>query len=103
MICSESNFNNGGTRLRSFRGKSIGKLPRDHSYDILTTNVADFCRLKNLSGAKLKNYGLIALAEEISRQLSSDCLLVISNHPCANHNEKNEKPDKEVSKCKVGG
>lgn len=51
-------------------------MPRDYSCDILTINVADFCLcLTNLSDAKFKNYGLIALAEEFSRQPSSGCVL----------------------------
>lgn len=49
-----------------------------HHCDILTKNMAFFflfffcpC-LKNLLGAKLKSYGLILLAEEISRQSNND-------------------------------
>lgn len=50
-------------------GKNIIKLFRDHSYDVLAMNFADFylCAKKNLSDATLKNVGLIALAEKISR------------------------------------
>ena len=47
-------------------------LPRDHSYT-LVKNVADFCPcLKSLPEAKVKNFGLVLLAEDISKQPSID-------------------------------
>ena len=50
--------------------------PRDHSYDILVKNTAAFCScLKSLPEAKLKSFGLIVFAEEISRQPSVDCVV----------------------------
>ena len=48
-------------------------LPRDHSCDILVKKVAAFCPCtKILPEAKVKSFGLIPLAEEISKQPSLD-------------------------------
>ena len=50
-------------------------LLRNHSFDILVKSVAAFCPcLKSLPEAKLKSYGLTALAEDISKQPSIDCV-----------------------------
>ena len=56
-------------------------LPREHSSDILVKKVAAFCPcLKSLPEAKMKSFGLIPLAEEISKQPSLDCYVVTSVH-----------------------
>ena len=50
-------------------------LLRNHSFDILVKSVAAFCPcLKSLPEAKLKSYGLTALAEDISKQPSIACV-----------------------------
>lgn len=57
---------------------NINKWPRDCSCDMLVKNVAVFYIWpNNLSEAKLKSFGLTALAEEISRQPGIDQLGVI--------------------------
>ena len=49
--------------------KFFQELPGDHPYHILAKNLAAFFPCpKNLPEAKLKSFGLVALAEEISRQ-----------------------------------
>ena len=49
--------------------KNFSMLPRDHSCEILVINVAAFCPcLKSLPEAKVKSFGLIPLAEKISKQ-----------------------------------
>ena len=54
----------------------------DHSCDILATNVAAFCLCpKNLPEAKLKSFGLLSLAEEISRHKDRLCHMVTSDYP----------------------
>ena len=59
--------------------KNFSMLPRDPSCDILVKNVAAFCPCpkqtkkqtnKKLPKTKLKCFGLIELAEEISKQYS---------------------------------
>lgn len=46
---------------------------------ILAKDVTTFCpHPKNLPEAKLKSFGLMALAEEISRLPSIDCLMAVS-------------------------
>ena len=53
-------------------------LLRDCSYDILGENVTAFCPcLKSLPEAKVKSFGLIPLAEEISKQPSIDFVMWI--------------------------
>lgn len=49
--------------------ENISKRPRDCSCDILENGAVVFCSApeKNLPEAKLKNFGLMALAEKISR------------------------------------
>ena len=45
-----------------------------HSYDILAKNLATFCTYpKNLPEVKLNGFGLMPLAEEISRYPNIDC------------------------------
>ena len=52
-------------------------LPRAHC-DILVKNVATFCPCwKNLPEIKVKIFTLIALAKEISKQLSIDCAVCL--------------------------
>lgn len=59
--------------------KSINKRPRDHPCDIGKGCDYFFCpHPKNLPEAKLKSFGLMALAEEISRLPSIDCLVAVS-------------------------
>ena len=64
-------------------GKNIIDWSRDHSCDVLVKNVAGFYSCsKNHPKTKLKSLGLMALAEEILRQLSIDCvkwLLVVTH------------------------
>lgn len=53
----------------------------------LVKNVAAFCpclKKKYLSESKLKSFGLMTLAEEISRQPDIDCCVVIRDHLCDN-------------------
>ena len=57
--------------------KNISEWPQDHSYDILLENVVAFCSCP-LPKAKVKNFGLMELTEEISRQPSIDCCHVVS-------------------------
>ena len=48
-------------------------LPRDHSCNILVKEVVAFCSSpKSLPEAKVKSFGLISSAEEISKQSSID-------------------------------
>jgi hypothetical protein len=57
-------------QLQGLQGKNICMWPRDLSCDILK-NVAAFClcqKILNLPETKSKNFGLMALAKEISRQ-----------------------------------
>ena len=50
--------------------------PRDCASDILVKNVGAFCLCpENLSGTKLKSFGLAALAEKISKHLSIDSVI----------------------------
>ena len=56
--------------------KNLNMLPRDHSCDILVKKVAAFCPCpKSLPEAKVKSFGLILLAEEISKQPSIDSVM----------------------------
>ena len=49
--------------------KNINMWPRDHSCDILMKRVAAFCPCtKSVPESKGKDFGLIPLAEEISKQ-----------------------------------
>ena len=61
-----------------------------------------FVKKKNLPEAKLKNYELTALAEEISRQPSDDCigwLLVAILMQI--YNEKGQNKQGKIFKCTV--
>ena len=63
--------------------KNVSMLPRNHSWDVLVKNVAAFCPCpKSLPEAKVKSFGLIPLAEEISKQGSANCVI-----PSINSNE----------------
>ena len=56
--------------------KNFSMLPRDHSCDILVKKVAAFCPcLKSLNVAKGKIFGLVSLAEEISKHPSIDSVV----------------------------
>ena len=70
-------------------------LLRDCSYDILGENVTAFCPcLKSLPEAKVKSFGLISLAEEISKQPSIDFvmgLLVLTLMKIHNKKEQTEQ------------
>lgn len=62
---AEGDCNCGGISQEVSVEMNINKLPRSHSCDILEENVDGFCLYqKSLPEAKLKNYGLIALAEK---------------------------------------
>ena len=53
--------------------KNFNRLTRDRPCDILVKKEAAFCPcLKSLPEAKMKSFGLIPLAEEISKQPSLD-------------------------------
>ena len=65
--------------------KNFSMLPRNHSCDILVKELAAFCSCpKTLPDAKVKSFGLILLAEEISKQPSINCHMDISG----NYNER---------------
>ena len=70
-------------------------LPTDHSWDILVKKVAAVCLCqKSLPESKVKSFGLILLAEEISKQPSIDsivCLLAITLMKISNEKEQAEK------------
>lgn len=52
---------------------------------ILAKSVTTFCpHPKNLPEVTLKSFGLMALAEEISRLPSIDCLMAVGVYSCAN-------------------
>ena len=76
--------------------------PRDYSCDILVKNVAALspCLKKNLPEAKLKSFGLIQLAEEISKQYNIDFvmwLLVLTLTQI--HKEKEQAELGEIQKA----
>ena len=53
-------------------------LSRDHSCDIMVKEVVAFYPCpKSLPEAKVKSFGLISLAEEISKQSSKDSVMWI--------------------------
>lgn len=66
-----------GAWFKRFQGRRIFVCGLETIFHILAKNVAAFspCLKKNLPGAALKNFGLIALTEEISKQLSIDSVL----------------------------
>ena len=49
-------------------GKNISKCPKNNSCNILTKNVAAFALHKNLPEKKNEEFGLMALAENISKK-----------------------------------
>ena len=50
-------------------GKNFSVLPRNHSCDILVKEMTAFCPCpKSLPEGNMKNFGLIPLAEEISKK-----------------------------------
>lgn len=56
--------------------KNIRKWPRDLSGAILAKNVAAFSPFhKNLPVAKLDHFVLMTLAEEVSKQPNTDCVI----------------------------
>ena len=57
--------------------KNVSLWPRDSSCDILMKNGTSFssCPKKNMPEAKLKSYGLVALAKEMSKQPSIDSVV----------------------------
>ena len=71
--CSDEGDKNYGSPSREVSEvKNISKCSRDHPCNILAKNVTAFCPCpKSLLEPKLKNFGLMALAE-ISRQPSID-------------------------------
>ena len=66
-------MNSGVLTQQIIEEKNFSMLPRDHFCDILVKKVATFypC-LESLPEAKMKNYVLITVAEEISKQPSID-------------------------------
>ena len=72
--------------------ENFSMLPRGHSCDILLNKVAAFSScLKGLLEAKVKSFGLISLAEEISKQPSIDSvvwLLVVTLMKIYNEKEQ---------------
>ena len=76
---AECNVDYGSPAQETSQGNNSGNWARDPSCEIQAKGVAEFCLCpKNLPDAKLKSFGLILLAEEISRQPSTDCQVVIS-------------------------
>ena len=75
--------------------KNFSMLPRDLSCDILVKKVATFCSCpKNLPKAKMKRFGLIPLAEKISKQPNIDSvegLLVLRLIMIYNEKEKTKE------------
>jgi hypothetical protein len=67
---------NCGNLAQEVSKKNVHMLPRDCSYDILAKDVAASCPcLKSLPEVKLKTFGLIMLAAEISRQPNMDSVM----------------------------
>ena len=75
--------------------KNVSVLPRDWSYDILVKKVAAFCPCpRSLPESKVKSFGIILLAEEISKQPSRDSevwLLVVILLKICNKKEQAEQ------------
>lgn len=79
------NLNCGDPVPKVLKEKNINMWTGDNSFDIFVKNVAAFCPSpKYMTGAKLKSCGLTALAEEITREPSMSCLVIISGHTYAN-------------------
>ena len=69
-------------------------MSQDSSCDILVENVTVFCPCpKGLPEAKLKSFGLTALAADISKQPTIDCVacLVASAMQICNKKERGER------------
>ena len=65
---AEGDLNCGGLAQDFSEEKTFSMLSRDPPCDILVKNVAAFCPcLKSLPEAKVKRFGLIPLAKEISK------------------------------------
>ena len=62
-----------GCLAREISAECVSLWPRDGSCDILVKNVVTFCPCpKILSEAKVKHFGLILMAEGISKQPRTD-------------------------------
>lgn len=74
---NESNEDYNGPDQEGLVGKISVKWLKDFSCRILATNMAAFCPCpkKNLWEAKLKSFGIMALAEEITKQPTTYCVL----------------------------
>ena len=65
---AESNGDYDGPAQYVSEGKNTSKWPRNCSCGVLVKNVAVFCPCpNNMPEAKLKSFGLMVLAEEISK------------------------------------
>ena len=73
------------TQVKKFQRKIMISLwLKDHSCGILVNNVAAFCLCPNIvPEAKLRSFGLIVLAEKISRHPSINYHVVISGQSYA--------------------
>lgn len=57
-------------------GNNISNWARDHACDTLTKNVTEFCTCpKSLQESKLKSFGSMSLAEDVSGEPSIDCAM----------------------------
>lgn len=73
---SENNVDCGDPAEEVSEGNNSCSWARDHSNGILAKNMAAFCPgQKLLTEAKLKNFELISLAEEISREPNVDSVV----------------------------
>lgn len=79
---AKSDLNCGGLFTQDVsEEKNLSMLPRDCSCDILMKKVAAFYPCQgNMPEGKEKNFGLIPLAEEISKQPIIDCHVVTGVH-----------------------
>lgn len=79
---AESNVDYGGPAQEVSEGNNISNWARDHSCDTLAKSVTEFCPCpKSLQKSKLKSFGSVSLAEDISGDPIIDCamwLLVIT-------------------------
>jgi hypothetical protein len=73
---AERNLDCYGPVKEVLKEKNTSKWFRGCSCNILVMNIATFCPSpKNLPEAKLKSFGLMSLAEEISRQPRIDSVM----------------------------
>lgn len=73
---TQSDLNFGGLPQEVSKDTNFNMWPE--TCDISVKNVADFCFvLKSLSEAKVKSLELLSLAEEISRQPSTNSVLLV--------------------------